>query len=89
MQIRIRITDELGKALVSLPPRMRARVVSLILATHGQGVDLRELSQIHRDLGLLRHLLQRSLEVSRGGAVDSLAVERCIELLQGLTDKSK
>jgi len=71
--------------LSQLPPRARGRAVSLLLQARMAGVEVSELLAVHKNLVTVGHLLNRSLRVSRGQVANVVAVERCVELLKGLT----
>jgi len=84
-QLRIRLPAAAAGELTALPPRQRARVVSLVLNAQLAGVQAADLVQVHRNLVAVGHLLNRSLRVSRGLVANVVAVEECVELVKGLT----
>ena len=87
MRLTIRIADEIGAPLATLPPRLRGNVASIVLASHIAGIELCELLAVRRQLAHLGVLINQALRVNRGLFADPKSVEKAAQILTLLTKK--
>lgn len=83
-QIRIRLSSNAAESLLTFPPRMRSRVVSMLVTAGLTNVDLAELLSARKELSALGNLLNQSLRISWGESVDEVALRGVIKKLEGL-----
>ena len=83
-QLRIRLTDQTARRLLTLPPRARCRAASMMISATMDNIDLGELFAMRRELVALGNLLNQSLRLSWGGSVDESALRGVVEKLGGL-----
>jgi hypothetical protein len=84
-QLRIRLTPEAMRKYKDIPPLARLRVVSFVLQSHAEGIDLRELLAIRKVLINLGILLNQSLKTSWGKSTDGAAASDVVRVWKGLT----
>lgn len=82
LQLRIRLSKGSAQRFLSLPPRSRSRVVSFLLASVQDGLDLTELLQARRELISLGVLINQSLRLSWGQTTDAVALRELLKKLQ-------
>jgi hypothetical protein len=73
-QIRIRLSKSVADKFLTLPPRLRSKVVSLLISSSNLGLDLNELLGMRRELVSLGTLINQSLKTSWGQTVDATAM---------------
>ena len=83
-QIRIRLTDQTARRLLTLSPRARCRAASLMISATMDNIDLDELLAMRRELVALGNLLNQSLRLSWGASVDESALRGVVKKLGGL-----
>jgi hypothetical protein len=84
-QLRIRLTPEAMSRYKNVPPLARLRVVSFILNTHAEGIDLGELLAMRKVLVNLGNLLNQSLKTSWGKSTDAAAAIEVVRVWKGIT----
>jgi len=77
-QLRIRTSEDVAVRLLTLSPRARSRAVSLMVAAALERVDLAVLLEMRRELVSLGNLLNQSLRLSWGTAVDRDALREVV-----------
>ena len=80
-QLRIRTSEDVAERLLALSPRTRSRAVSLMVAANLERVDLTALMEMRRELVALGNLLNQSLRLSWGTAVDRDALREVVQKL--------
>lgn len=80
-QLRIRVLPKTAARLKKIPPRLRAKVVSLLIESIINKVDLIELLSLRKDLVSLGVLLNQSLRTSWGKSVDGEAASALVTKL--------
>lgn len=83
-QIRVRLSSNAVENLLSFPPRMRSRAVSMLIMAGLKNIDLTELLSFRRELVSLGSLLNQSLRTSWGTSADEEALRRIIHRLEGV-----
>lgn len=81
---RSRLPQQLAGQLLSLPRGLRGRTVGFIILAHATGLDVQKLVESANELRRLGVLLNQSLRVSRGTAVDAQALREATKLVKGL-----
>jgi hypothetical protein len=69
---------------MALPRNLRGRTVAFIILAHTSGLDLKKLVSAADDLRRLGVLINQSLRVSRGSAVDAQALREAVQKVKGL-----
>lgn len=69
---------------MSLPRGLRGRTVAFIILAHTSGLDMQKLVESANELRRLGVLLNQSLRVSRGTAVDAQSLRESVNLVKGL-----
>ena len=72
---RARLPNTLAAQLTTLPPGLRGRTVALIVLAHTTGLDLQKLVASASELRRLGVLINQSLRLSGGRAVDVVALQ--------------
>jgi hypothetical protein len=80
-QLRIRVLPNTSARLKKIPPRLRAKVVSLLIESIINKIDLTELLSLRKDLVSLGVLLNQSLRTSWGQSVDGQAASALVTKL--------
>lgn len=83
-QLRVRLLPNTASRLKKLSPRLRAKVVSLLIESAIQNVDLDALLLARKDLVNLGTLLNQSLRTSWGKNCDEQAATKILKKLGGL-----
>ena len=83
-QLRIRLSDNAARRLLTLPPRARSRAVSLLVTSGIEGINLEALLLARRELASLGSLLNQSLRLSWGESADGDALRGILKKLEGL-----
>jgi len=73
-QLRIRLSKNVADKFLSLPPRLRSKVVSFLISSSDLGVDLNELLSVRRELVSLGTLINQGLKTSWGQTVNAAAM---------------
>ena len=84
VQMRIRVQHDVAEKYMKLPPRLRARAFSFILAAQECDIDLKQLLQLRGTLISLGVLINQSLKTSWGKTTDTEAVRQVVQLLKGV-----
>ena len=84
-QLRIRLTPEAQSRFKDIPPLARLRVVSFILNSHAEGIDLGKLLAMRKVLINLGNLLNQSLKTSWGKSTDAAATSEVVRVWKMLT----
>jgi hypothetical protein len=83
-QLRVRLQPKTAARLKKLPPRLRTKVVSLLIASVIDKVDLTELMKARKELVSLGVLLNQSLRTSWGKKCDEQAADKLLKKLEVL-----
>jgi hypothetical protein len=81
---RARLPHQLAGQLMALPRGLRGRTIAFVLLAHTMGLDVQKMIQAAGEMRRLGVLLNQSLRVSRGSAVDTNAVHSAVRLIGGM-----
>ena len=79
-----RLPEPLGNQLLALKRLQRGKTVAFIVVAHTSGLDLKAMIQAGDSMHRLGVLLNQRLRVSKGSAVDTVALAEAVALVKGL-----
>lgn len=84
IQLRVRLSSEIARPFLMLPPKARSRALSLLISSSTAKVDLDQLIRFRSELASLGNLVNQSLRASWGEKVDQVAIEKIVKILRRL-----
>ena len=79
-----RLPEALGNQLLALKRLQRGKTIAFVVLAHASGLDLKAMIGAGESMHRLGVLLNQSLRVSKGSAVDRVALAEAVALVKGM-----